>query len=462
MTEELIYSTEGILDIIKDVPDYQTFYTVDELKASTHQLAKKHPDRVKILSIGHSRQGDSVEAIRIGNGTKRALLFALPHPNEPIGSMMLEYLSFRLTEDDLLRESLDYTWYLVKCIDPDGTRLNEGWFKGPFSIENYARHFYRPPSFHQVEWTFPIDYNTIHFHTPLPETQALMALIEEIKPDFLFSLHNSGFGGVYFYITEGAPPLYEPFRKLVESQGLPMHLGEPETPYEIKYADAFFKMTGVTEQYDFLKQHTDTDPAETIKGGTISFDYARRYCNPFGLVCEVPYYFNPSIGDTSASDIVRRDAILKAVEEDRKSFGFLQEQYDRVKGVLSVPSPFRDSIEETLKTYQQHLAAEDNWIRNDPRAAQMATIAEKFDNMGIRKFYRLFPLGMFIRLLQAQIEFTGKSPLLASAHQIASAAFEALTAELEADLNYTVIPIQKLVRVQLGSALMAAQYATTR
>jgi hypothetical protein len=91
----------------------------------------------------------------------------------------------------------------------------------------------------------------------------------------------------------------------------------------------------------------------------------------------------------------------------------------------------------------------------------MAPIAEKFDNMGIRKFYRLFPLGMFIRLLQAQIEFTGKSPLLASAHQIASAAFEALTAELEADLNYTVIPIQKLVRVQLGSALMAAQYATT-
>jgi len=41
-----------------------------------------------------------------------------------------------------LRESLGYTWYLVKCIDPDGTRLNEGWFKGPFSIENLARHYY--------------------------------------------------------------------------------------------------------------------------------------------------------------------------------------------------------------------------------------------------------------------------------------------------------------------------------
>ncbi len=462
MVEQFIYSTEGIFDIIKDVPDYQTFYTVDELKASTHLLAKEHPDHVKVLSIGHSRQGDSIEVIRIGNGTKRALLFALPHPNEPIGSMMLEYLSLRLTENDLLRESLDYTWYLVKCIDPDGTRLNEGWFKGPFTIENYARHFYRPPSFQQVEWTFPIDYETLHFHTPLPETQALMALIEEIKPDFLFSLHNSGFGGVYFYITEDAPPLYEPFHKLVESQGLPMHLGEPETPYESKYADAFFKMTGVTKEYDFLRQHTNTDPAETIKGGTISFDYAQRYCNLFGLVCEVPYFFNPSIGDTSASDIVRRDVILKAVGEDKRSFGFLQEQYGRVKGVLSVPSPFRDFIEEYLKTYHQHLAAENNWARNDPKTTQMATIAEKFDNIEIRKFYRLFPLGMFIRLLQAQIEFTGKSPLLTSAHQIAGAAFEALADELGTDLSYTVIPIQKLVRVQLGSALMAAKYAAIR
>ena len=74
--------------------------------------------------------------------------------------MMLEYLSLRLAEDDSLRESLGYTWYLIKCIDPDGTRLNEGWFKGPFSIENYARHFYRPASFQQVA---DIDRPLLHY-----------------------------------------------------------------------------------------------------------------------------------------------------------------------------------------------------------------------------------------------------------------------------------------------------------
>ena len=82
---------DDVLDILNDVPDYQVFLTVDELNASTRQLANKHPNTVEVLPVGHSRQGDPIEAIKIGNGPKQALLFAMPHPNEPIGSMMLEY-----------------------------------------------------------------------------------------------------------------------------------------------------------------------------------------------------------------------------------------------------------------------------------------------------------------------------------------------------------------------------------
>ena len=451
-----------IFGILKDVPDYRVFLTVDELKTSSQELLSKYPDTVEILSIGCSRQNDPIEAVKIGDGPKKALLYAMPHPNEPIGSMMLEYLSLRLAEDDELREALGYTWYLVKCIDPDGTRLNEGWFKGPFSIENYTRNFYRPPSFQQIEWTFPIDYKTLHFHEPLPETQALMALMEQIRPDFVFSLHNSGFGGAYFYITEEAPSLYNLFHKLVESQDLPLHLGEPEMPYISLYANAIFKNTGITEQYDYLRQHADTDPAKIIKGGTDSFEYARSVCNPFGLVCEVPYYYNPAIGDTSTSDMVRRDTILKGVERDREDFSFLQEQYNKVKDALTVPSPFRDSIEEFLRTYEHQLNAEENWAQTDPKTAETATIAEKFDNLVIRRFYSLFPLGMFVRMLDTQIAATGESPTLAFSQETIKATFNRHSSELEVKLDYTVIPIQKLVRVQLGSALLAAGYASER
>jgi hypothetical protein len=186
---------DEIMALLDDVPDFAAFLTVDELKSSTQRLVNEYPAVVEVLPVGHSRQGEVIEALKIGAGPKTALLFAMPHPNEPIGSMMLEVLSLKLAQDDGLWEALGYTWYLIKCIDPDGTRLNEGWFKGPFSITNYAQHYYRPPSHQQVEWSFPIDYKTLHFHDPLPETRALMTLIEQTRPDFIYSLHNAGFGG---------------------------------------------------------------------------------------------------------------------------------------------------------------------------------------------------------------------------------------------------------------------------
>jgi len=158
---------DQVTPVLADVPDYQAFLAVDELKASTYELAAQHPDVVTVLPVGKSRQGDPIEALKVGNGPKTALLFAMPHPNEPIGSMTLEYLAGRLAADGELRESLGYTWYLIKCIDPDGMRLNEGWFKGPFSLENYARDYYRPPMNQQVDWTFPVDYKTVRFDQPL-------------------------------------------------------------------------------------------------------------------------------------------------------------------------------------------------------------------------------------------------------------------------------------------------------
>jgi len=454
--------TFNLQEILDSVPDYQVFLTVDELKASSHQLAAQYPDAVQVLEIGRSRQDDPIEALKIGDGARKALLFAMPHPNEPIGSMMLEFLAARLAEDRALREALGYAWYLIKCIDPDGTRLNEGWLKGPFSVTNYARHYYRPPSFEQVEWTFPVDYETLHFDTPLPETRALMSLIEEIEPDFIFSLHNSGFGGAYFYISEEAPGLYERFYHLVESQDLPLHLGEPEMPYAIPYAKAVYAFPPIANTYDFLKNQTGKDPAEILKTGTSSMDYAGRFCDPFGLVCEMPYFHNPAIHDTSPSDMVRRYAILEGLATHRAELEMLQEKYAGVEGALTVDSPFRVAIAEMLRTWQDRLLAYENWARTDPETERQATVAEKLDNLVIDRFYRLLSLGMFVRLLETQIEATGSSPGLGSALEAATNWFQERSSTLEADLDYSVIPIQKLVRVQLGCALVAAEHAAGR
>jgi len=198
-----------VADALKAIPGIDSFLTVSELDASSARLAAAYPDRVKLVHVGESADGYPIKALIIGptkpgtalplpDGTKAALLFGCPHPNEPIGAMMLEHFSAQLAANPDLVDKLGYTWYMVKCIDPDGTRLNEGWFKGPFTITNYATHFYRPAGHQQVEWNFPIKYKTLDYDSPIPETRALMRMIEEIKPVFMFSLHNAGFGGVYY------------------------------------------------------------------------------------------------------------------------------------------------------------------------------------------------------------------------------------------------------------------------
>jgi hypothetical protein len=65
-------------------------------------------------------------------------------------------------------------------------------------------------------------------------------------------------------------------------------------------------------------------------------------------------------------------------------------------------------------------------------------------------------------MIEAQIAATLASPALIATHLRAVTAFEQLSAELEAELEYSVVPIRKLVGVQLGSALLAAAYAAER
>jgi len=39
---------------------------------------------------------------------------------------MLEYLSYKLVSDDEFRELFNYTRIIIKAIDKDGLKLNEG------------------------------------------------------------------------------------------------------------------------------------------------------------------------------------------------------------------------------------------------------------------------------------------------------------------------------------------------
>jgi hypothetical protein len=447
--------------ILQDVPDYDAFLTVDELDESSRRLAEEHPESVELFVAGQSREGRPILCLKVGDGAKSALVFGCVHPNEPIGSMMLEYLSRRLSEDHALRDELGYTWYLIKCIDPDGTRLNEGWFKGPFTPTHYMRNFFRPASPQQVEWTFPIHYKGLHFDDALPETRALMTLIERIRPDFMYSLHNGGFGGVYYYISDPATDLYEPFHQLAHDQGLPLSLGEPEVPYGVAFHPAIYAMLGAQAAYDYLEKFTAIDPATAITHGTSSGEYARRFKDTFTLVCELPYFYDPRIDDGSNAGMSRRDAVLRGIESEVAFYARLNAIYLPVKGLLTLDSPYRRTVDDFIASGVQGIEAKRAWAMASEELGKEATVAEAFDNLVVSRFYHGLLIGVLARMLAKELG-DGLSPgrrALEEAFAQAVAYREEWLEALEADLHYEVVPIKKLASIQLGAGLHAAMHA---
>jgi len=442
---------ENILDAL---PEWDSFYTVDELDQRTHALARKYPTQVAVTVGGHSRNGHPIHVIKIGEGKRTSLFYACPHPNEPIGSLVVDHLAELLCTDGELLDGLDMTFYLIKCVDPDGTKMNEGWFKGPFTVENYARNFFRPASFEQVEWSFPVQYKTLNFDRPLPETKALMTLIEELHPDFIYSLHNSGFGGVYAYLSRDLPAWYETLYALAKKYDLPMSLGEPEMPYAVKLAEAVYKFPSIMDAYEFFAENTDKDPGETIRAGSSAYGYSLQFCNPLTLVCELPYFYDARVDDLSPTSVIRRDAVMSRLKRTERLFADVKREYDAVARFIPQSSPLRTAVEHYFETMPDNLQAEESYAAKSPDMEKPATVAELFDNAAVNPFYQLLLLGMVVRLLD---EARSGSPRaeLDVAMEAAEKLFQAQHESVVAHLDYSVIPIRKLVGMQLGAGLEA-------
>ncbi|WP_404332424.1 M14 family zinc carboxypeptidase [Mesobacillus maritimus] len=449
--------------VVDQVPDYKAFLTVDELDESSRKLAEEFPDIVTVFEAGKSRAGHSILCMKIGDGPKNALCFACPHPNEPIGAMTLEYFSRALAENDELREGLGFTWYIIKCIDPDGVRLNENWFKGPFNVYSYTKNYYRPIGYEQVEWTFPIDYKELHFHDSLPETQALMKLIQVTKPDFMYSLHNAGFGGAYWYLTHDLPELYEPLRKSALKQEIPLSLGEPEEPFITKFSPAIFKTMRIADAYDFTEKFTGETP--NIKNGTSSSDYASAITSDcVTLLTELPYFFDSRTEDMRECEMTRKEAIIKSVEMSQAHFASLDQLLNEVRPFITDQNPFIKLVDEVIQYILNGSEAKIKWAESNPEFDRPAKIAEVFDNLHGAKFYNGLYLGLTVRSCEYELDRLHRQETneeeairkLQATHNKGERFLKEYCEALERELDYSFIPIQKLVRIQVESGLIVA------
>jgi hypothetical protein len=437
------------------VPEMDRFLTVDELLAGFERLAGEYPDIARLKRVGTSKLGEPIDMLSIGSGSRNMLMFGCPHPNEPIGAMLIHHLTELLCIDADLRDRYDYTWHFISTVDPDGTRLNEGWFGGPFTPTNYARHFYRPAAKDQVEWTFPISYKKHYFDASLPETEMLMRVIDELKPDLMASLHNAGFSGVYYYSTEGDQAYYDTLHALPDWEGLPLAMGEAEVPWATPLANAIFPLLSTTDAYDYLEANGG-NPGASESGGS-SFDYSQRY-GTFNIVTEVAYFDDPRVNDESPTTTNRREAILASLDAAEASRAMMKGHWDAVVKDLGADSPFRRTVDWWVNELGSDADAERNWARENPDTDRPATVAELFSSQIMPQFFRLCWQGLIVRMLEGEVGIGNGTPGIRRELVAARDTFERWGAQLESELDFRTVPIRKLVGVQFGAVLAAAEY----
>jgi len=437
---------DPLLALARHLPAIDGFPTVDELRADLLARRDAQPDRIGHAVIGHSRLGSPIDHFTIGDGPLQVVIAGGVHPNEPIGFRTVQQLVRLLLEAPELG-GLDATWHIVPCADPDGARLNESWF-GSADRLSYFEGFYRPAPGEQVEWSFPFDYKEAWFDHPIPETRALMALFDRVRPDVFVGLHNAEFGGVYFYLNEHDTVLARELRDLPAAFELPLDVGEPEMDGLVRLDDAVFRAPLARERYDH-RESLGLAP-EKRSGGAGTADYLERY-GTTTMIAELPYWTHPDAADTTPTSRVYRDVIAEKADALDELHVLLQRVLDAARPSLTIDSPFRRASEAFVPGMGEAAAAERARL-SDPALERPATVAEVFGNREVVRTFRLRFGGILRRALAAEVAAGVAHEAVRSASTELEAVFRGwLAAERDTDL--APAPVSALVGVQLAAVL---------
>jgi hypothetical protein len=428
-------------EILERIPEIDRIPAMDELYAAFEDLARRHPRLFRLSRIGTSRLGDPLLMLSAGSGPRHTLLVGGPHPNEPVGFLTLLHLARLIAEG--LFDRLGYTWNLIPCIDPDAARLNEGWYGGPLTVDHYHRHFYRPALGLQPEWTFPVLDDVAYFDRTLPETQALMRVIDELRPCFQCSLHNADFGGAYFIVSREVPGLADDLTATAHACDVPLELHPSEAAEWPVVGKAVFVMPPASSIFT----HNGHGPGPRTHGAS-STHYAARH-GTFTLITEAPMW---------QADFDRLgprpypQALLSMAADLQRSVDDLQDALQRVMPEIRASSVFHPAIADTLTIGRAYI---DRWrdAAATPGADRPVSATEL---SGAERTVWRIPLratAMLLRLLRVECESGNHRPVLRAELKATEERFARACARAVDDAPVTLLPLRNLVALQLTAAL---------
>jgi len=424
---------------------YKEFLTVAEIDRELKKIVPKE----NIFLLGRSKNGRRIFGAKIGSGKKNALVYGFIHSNEAVGAITaLELIMEVMSRADLQNK---YTWHIIPCVDPDGARLNEGWFKGKLTIKKYFKNFFRPAMGHQVEWTFPFEHKNFYFNRPVPETRLLMKLIDKTKPAFVCPLHNAGIGGAFFLITRQMPPAY--YRRVLavcRRLNIPVALAESGGEYlrEIKYPFSYLR--GVRAISNNFKT-TSAGKKAIFYYGDDSVGYARtKNPNAFGLTPEVPYFADKKISDRRKAKELKKDLEKTSLDIARDVFDFIADIFERYD--LNKRSIFYKEIKSLLNDRKPPIAFGQGAAKK--KSQRRATAADKYAAEVGSRFYAGAWLGMLRRLIKE----SGSSKEIKTALRETDKKIAVIIRAINQKSNYHAVPVEDLVACHLQTILATIKY----
>lgn len=459
MSESAGLELSRILELVDEVPAISAFPLVDELIQTEQGLAGALPARVRRRRIGTSRLGEPIHVLTVGDGPRHAVILGGVHPNEPIGGPTALHLARLLAEQPEVADALGYTWHIAPCVDPDGMRLNEGWFSGKLNRAEYGRQFYRPQPDEQVEWTFPLAFKDVYFDRVMPETLGMMRLIDDVRPTFLCSLHNGEFGGVYYYVSEPAPELYPALHAVPDHLGIPIDRGEATTPFSPVLAAGIFGSTSIEKVYE-ARAALGLEKSDGMDSGTSSVGYARRH-GAFGLISELPYWSHPDAADETPT-ATQFSEVLRGRADGLHDLGStLGDVLASSRTDLIINSPHLRALRQFIPHFVDYGDQEEK-RSGLPEHSRPATVAEVFTGADLVHGFRMRYGGMMLRTLEVELVAGHGTPRIRDAYKAMSQTYDGWAAEALKVTPPETLPIRTLVGVQLGAILAGAAHAADR
>lgn len=409
---------------------FDRFLTVEEIDHELHRLHESARDLTRLEVIGQSRAGHPLHMLSLGRGARNALVIGIPHPNEPIGALSQIRLIETLLRDQELSETLGLVWNFVPCADPDGARLNHGWYAGPFDRLTYATHMYRPPFDEQFEWTFHRSTMDPPGLPAMSESRAVMEIIDTLRPEYLCSMHNSEVGGMYCYVTDLRPDLRGSMGLLRAATGMPIELGEPEEPADMVGPGIFHS------------------PANLMGGEMLcSTDYAGRY-DTFGIMAEPPLWATTRSEDATPTTQSRGE-LHRLIKNKRQSVAQLYSQWYRELGAqVDLDTPLGRAVTSDA------CALTVDWgepVGNDNDYATVAYASSMTCGFDLE---RIRAAGHLVRVLKAELDRNGLDSNLQNVLSEATDALAQWTATSDDTVRF--VGLTESVKCHAGLAIAGA------